>query len=290
MDQEVDEVLENKSAYHLEKNFPISDKKSFIHHKQISSTYHAVLYEHPLNEHTRVCLRLEMLFNKAQALLHGTSPWDSHHCVATIIDIVSILDRPDLKSKLTQEFKSHITHLNRLENAPNIDQEKLQHFLNDLEELVEIFHNAHGKLAPELRDNEFLNHIRQHLLSAGGTCSFDTPGYHYWLEQSVAARQADLNRWLNSLDTVHIAVTQLLKLTRESGTSRLVTAFQGFYQTSLDSPCKLLQVRLPTDLCVFPEISAGRHRLCVRFLVPSVTMKPSQYKDDVTFEMTYCSL
>lgn len=257
--------------------------------RKTSSNIDTILYEHPLHEHVRVCLRLEMLFNKAQQLLHGTSTWDTHHCLATIIELINVLDRPDLKAKLTQEFKRYLNHLNRLNSAAAVDQSKLKLVIDELETLVENFHQAHGKLAQDLRDNDFITHVRQHLLSPGGTCSFDTPGYHFWLQQPREVQERDLSNWLNSLDQIHSAVTQLLRLTRESGSTHLMTAYQGFYQTALDLPCKLIQVRLPAKLSVFPEISAGRHRLCVRFLIPTFS-KPTQYKEDITFELTYCTL
>ena len=63
-----------------------------------------ILYEHPMNEMIRVCLWLECIFAQAENRLQATDYWNNRAAVASIIDLINILDRPDFKTKLTQQF------------------------------------------------------------------------------------------------------------------------------------------------------------------------------------------
>jgi cell division protein ZapD len=47
---------------------------------------------------------------------------------------------------------------------------------------------------------------------------------------------------------------------------------------------------LPQDACVFPEISAGKHRFSIRFLVPQGKARPVQTEDTITFKISSCAL
>ncbi len=83
-----------------------------------------IIYEQPVNEHMRVCLRLEHLFEQAMHWLHGTHSWDSRAALAVILEIINVLDRPDLKTKLVKELSRYITVLARFAETPHIDRSK----------------------------------------------------------------------------------------------------------------------------------------------------------------------
>jgi cell division protein ZapD len=96
-----------------------------------------IIFEQPVNEHTRACLRLEQLFQQLAHCLGGPSVWDSRSALAAIIDILNILDRPDLKTKLTKELCRHLANLARLEQTPHVDRKKLSVILIELEDIVD---------------------------------------------------------------------------------------------------------------------------------------------------------
>ena len=250
-----------------------------------------ICYEQPLNEHTRICLRLEQLFHQIQHCLAGESPWDSHACLAALLDVINIIDRPDLKTKLTQEFKQYYNQLGRIRDNPGIDKFKLGKTCDDLGLLIEQLYLVSGKIGQALRDDQFLNNVRQHLLSPGASCRFDTPSYYYWLHRPAKQRQNDLKHWNKELDLLQRSVNMLLHLIRDSHTPKLVTAEQGFYQDSLDAQqaCQLIRVTLPIKLSIVPDISASRHRFSIRFYIPSNTDRPTPYHEELTFELSCCS-
>ena len=69
-------------------------------------------------------------------------------------------------------------------------------------------------------------------------------------------------------------------------------AHEGFFQQSLDSnlPIQLIRVAVPAELPYFAEISAGKHRLTIRFLEPQPGRRPLQAQESVEFQLTCCTL
>lgn len=250
------------------------------------------LFEQPVNEHIRVCLRLEHLFQQAMENLPGTSAWNSRLVISALIDILNLLDRPDLKTKLTKELSRHLSTFSRLEQTPHIDTKKLSELLLELEELVDLLHDTSGKFGQELRNSDFLNTIRQHLPTPGGACGFDTPAYHLWLEQPATDRIAHLAHWLQSFETIYAAATLLLRLTRQNSAPQIKTAVNGFYQNTLDpqAPCQLVRVAIPNELKLYPEISVGRHGICIRFFSLALGERQPPVTEDIVFKLTTCIL
>ncbi len=250
----------------------------------------SILYEQPVNELIRVCLRLEHLLQQGLENLRGTTIWDSRASMLTIHDILNILDRPDLRTKLTKEFVRYLATLSRLESVDHIDQKKLSATIVEVENVLDSMHATNGRFAQELRDNDFLNTIRQHLSNPGGASGFDVPAYHYWLQQPINERNVLLHTWFGHFDQINSAVGLMLRLIRQSSSPQLQTAHGGFYQTNLDptQSVQLIRISVPTTTAVFPEISVGRHGVSLRFYTPSVKERAALYKQDVVFKLSCC--
>ena len=99
-----------------------------------------LIYEQPLNELVRVCLRLEQLFQQIDHQVADTSALGTRDVLAAMINLLNLVDRPDLKAKLAKELTHHMTMLTRLENTPEIDEKKLHELLQQIDELVPVFY------------------------------------------------------------------------------------------------------------------------------------------------------
>lgn len=250
-----------------------------------------IIYEQPLNELIRVCLRIEQILQQIDHQINDPSPLSTRNVIAAIINILQLLDRPDLKAKLAKELSHQTALLARLENTPQIDPLKLRALLNQLEELARNFIESSGKIAQPLREIELLNNLRLHLNSPGGGCSFDIPVYHYWLNQPPAERIATLQAWISEFDHIRSASSLILKLVRESAKSQQKTAEHGFYQELLDPQInlRLIRVAIPAETSAYPEISIGRHYLSVRFFIPNIIDRPTQYLHHLQFWISHCN-
>ncbi len=250
-----------------------------------------IFYEQPLNERIRTFLRLEFLFDEAAHHLRGKSHWDSRSTLTALLDIMAIFSRTDLKTEVLKELERHAGTLARLEQNPDVDRKRLGETLGELEILTDQLHHNGGPIAASLRQNEFLSAIQQRSAIAGGTCDFDLPGYHFWLEQPAAQRTHDLAKWLSHFEAIAGAIQLILKLIRESASAKSVIAENGFFQKTLDPnlPCQLVRVSVSRKVPCFAEISGGRHRFTVRFLSTSVQDgRLHQTTENIPFELSCC--
>lgn len=253
----------------------------------------SVTYEQPLNERIRSFLRLEHLFKQAGFFVRGNSVWHSQAALNTVLDIQNLLGRNDVKTEVLKELERHTANLARLEQNPDVDRARLSEILDELDMLIDRLYSNSQPLGHELKQNEFLIAIRQRAVIPGGSCDFDLPGYHHWLQQPGDDRIRDLTQWLSAFDVLRQAITIILGLIRESAVSKHAVAEQGFFQRSMDpnNPCQILRVTLPQEAPYFPEISGGKHRFTIRFLQhPTLNERPVPVQQDIEFLLCCCTV
>ncbi|MGH8625842.1 MAG: cell division protein ZapD [Gammaproteobacteria bacterium] len=249
-----------------------------------------IAYEQPLNERTRAFLRLEHLFGSVDHSLQQSSPWDSRNCLTGLIDISDLLPRIDIKAELIKELERHQGKLTSLETRVGVDLERLS-------ETLQLIHTVLGALRANgydpgqgLRAHDLVFAVKQRLNMPGGTCSFDLPAFHYWLNQPLAVRREQLSHWAQDLNVVRQGLDLVLRLIRCSSEPASQLARQGFFQPDLDPSAsyQMIRVFLPGDARCFPEISGSRHRFSIRFMQPSPEGRASKSEWDVKFELQCC--
>lgn len=252
----------------------------------------SVTYEQPLNERVRTFLRLEHLFCQTDYTLRGYSVWDSRATLNSLVDTLEILSRSDLKTELIKELERQIVKLTTLQQSPGVDQDQLNTILQKLETAQQSLHKLPGQIGQSLREQELINSLRQRMTTPGGTCPIDLPLFHLWLQQTAEDRITQLEQWNNQLNVVHEPVALLLSMIREASRPQALLAPEGFYQQSLDSnmPIQLIRVTVPAELPYYAEISAGKHRLTIRFLEPQAGRRPLQAQETIEFQLTCCTL
>jgi len=251
-----------------------------------------VIFEQPLNEYIRVCLRLEKLFHQLNEHLRDPGLSHSRGALFAILKILEIINRPDLKTKLTQALTQHACTLGQLEHLPQVNKERLHNVLKNLDSYIAKMHNNHRKIAERLLNNEFLNQMRLQMSSPGGINDEKVPAYKLWLSQPSAKRVQDLVTWGQEFEEISNIVDILLQLMRDSTPAQHITAKNGFHHQTLDgSPsCELIRVMLPAGSGVYPEVSADKRRLNVRFLIPNFHEdgKAVQTREDIHFQLSCC--
>lgn len=250
-----------------------------------------ITYEQPLNEIFRVCLRLEYLFEQLDHELKDSSFIGTRNIIIIIINILQLLDRPDLKTKLAKELSHQTAQLLRLESMPQTDKDKLHEVIHQLEELSRCFIDSSGKIGQSLREIALLNNLRLHLMTPGGGLSFDIPIYNYWLNQPEEERMKTVKSWLGEFQHLRTAIDLLLRLVRESTPFLAKNATHGFYQELLDPQqnIRLIRVSLAHTVDAYPEVSVGRHFVSIRFFVPQISMRPSPFQQNLSFGLAYCN-
>ena len=251
-----------------------------------------ITFEQPLNERIRTFMRVEQLYSRCEHYMALESSWDSHYSLDTLLELTSLAARGDLKRELMKEIKRQLVNLEQLQNIPNVDKVKLEKLIYSHNELITELDGIQGQLLSHLKDNDFVNSIRQRSVIPGGTCDFDLPAYHYWLTQSPEQRRETLSNWLQPFSCIHNAVVHCLNLIRDSAEQETCVAARGFYQRNLDTqqPNQIIRVFVDHNSQCFPEISAGKHRFSIRFLhQPNPDQYPKQIEKDINFQIACCS-
>lgn len=250
-----------------------------------------ITYEFPLNERIRVFIRLEQLFQQFMHFSVGESIADKRAAITVLLDIMSIFRRNDLKSEIIKELDRQAAVLNKIANSEGVDKEKLQDILDQLAGISKKLYAITGKIGINIMESDLFQSISQRSSIPGGTCSFDLPEYHYWLEQDEAIRVKDLQHWSSPFIDIHTAIDFILNFIRNSRSAKQEVAVAGFFQVSLDKsqPFQLIKVSLDKSLSCFAEISGGKHRCTIRFMEASTDdNRPKQSTHDIPFTLTCC--
>lgn len=249
-------------------------------------------YDYPFNERIRTLLRVEDLFAKVLHNLAAGHEYHHHCALLTLLQILDVVDRSELKSELLQELdrQKHAMHL--LVGNPAIVADALHAMLNDIEIAASGLRLETTKLGQTLRANEWLMSIKQRAGIPGGVCEFDVPSYHYWLGLGEERRTRDLESWLKPLIPMQQAIIIILRILRGSGATTPLIAVNGAYQKMLggSKPAQMLKIEVDDNVTCFPEVSANKYAINIRFNTLDCSQKPQKFDDDVQFSLTLCNL
>jgi cell division protein ZapD len=251
-----------------------------------------LVFEQPLNERMRTFLRLDFLYN--QALYHNEmqSQWGSRAAMGSLLDILAIAARGDVRADVQKELERHLAQLNVFQSKPGVDSARLRTVMSNLLRLRADLVACGSNYLGSLKDSEFLSAIKHRSAIPGGTCEFDLPDFFFWLNQPTDQRARSFNEWLATLRPLCDAIAELLWITRQHGKPRQEIARGGVYHITFerDTPIQLVRIALPANSGLYPETSGSHYRCSVRLLAwNGLNSRPQQTTDDVPFTLTCCS-
>jgi cell division protein ZapD len=250
-----------------------------------------LVFEQPLNERMRTFLRLDFLYSQALYHNEAASQWGTRAAVSSLIDILAIITRSDVRSEALKELERQLTLLGEFQSKPGVDANRLKALITNLTRLRSELLNAGIANLQPLKDSDFLNAIKHRSSIPGGTCEFDLPDYLFWLSQPDESRVRAFNQWLTVLRPLCDAVSELIWLTRQNGRTRQETAPGGNFTITFDreNPLQLLRIALPASMGLYPEVSGSHHRCNMRFLSwKGLAERATQADTDVEFLLTCC--
>lgn len=251
-----------------------------------------ILYEHPFNERIRSWLRLDRHFLNLGALIKRESRIDHHYALCALFELMDIASRADLKTELISELEQHQRMYKALRGNPNISEEALDAVSFQLDAcLTSLNQHASSRLLSNLEDDAWLMSLRKRMNIPGGVCEFDQPAYHAWLHRPDDERLAHLYGWVAQLAPLADAITNLLRLTRESGVMQKARATNGRFEIQLPSnkSYTLLRVKLASQQNALPEISANRFIISINWFSQDEDWKLRSISEDVDFEFSLCT-
>ena len=133
--------------------------------------------------------------------------------------------------------------------------------------------------------------IKQRACIPGGVCEFDVPSYHYWLSLDPEIRRNNLREWMAPFDPLNNAIEIIMKILRDSAQPTRQVALQGAYQQMASGRVtQMLRVGLDESLPCFPEISANKYALNIRFTALGGATRTKVCDTQVEFDLTLCGM
>lgn len=257
-----------------------------------SGTAEESVFEQPLTERMRIFLRLDFLYSQAVHHNQTGSAIGTRAAVASLLDIIAVTQRGDVRADVLKELERHLTILNEFQNRAGIDTARLRAMIANLLRLRTELAAANGSWLQSLRESEFLAAIKHRTAIPGGTCEFDLPDYSFWLNESDESRMATFGNWIALLRPLCDAIAEVLWLMRQNGRTRSEVAKAGVFNVNFerDTPYQLLRIKLPPGSGLYPEVSGSHYRCSMRFMEwRGVQQRPRQTGDDVPFTLICCS-
>jgi cell division protein ZapD len=249
-------------------------------------------YEFPFNERIRTLLRLEDIFSRILLNVEAGQQHNHHSALISLLQMLDIVDRADLKMDLVQELDRQRLAMQNLRGNPVISEKTLDKVLKEIGSCSTNLRSDNAKLGQSLRENEWLMSIKQRTSILGGVCQFDLPSYHHWLALDTARRKADFDVWLARLIPMNDAIKTILRILRGSGDATKHHIDNGFFQQMLGGakPAQMLRIEISDDCPCFPEVSANKYAINVRFFALDFVQKPKPCENGIDFSMTLCNL
>jgi cell division protein ZapD len=243
-----------------------------------------IVFELPTHFLPKIALRLECLYHTINQACEEMHPVIHHYALKSLIEILSIIEKPELKSRFLKELmriehsitKSGVTLSPRLHKRLQIEIQILTHVV--------------GRFGDSIHTSPFLQSIKYSQQTQLYDCEMHSPQLLLWLESAPALRQSDLAKWLEYLKPLQATVDLYLSLLRSTAEFHEIEMHNGFYQLSLPSKnnCPLILLRMQKSFGVVPRIQLGHHSLSFR-LYGADTMREVR-ETKAKFDLAFCKL
>ena len=249
-----------------------------------------ILFEYPFNERVRALMRLESLFVRMMFFARPGDPRMHQVALSSLFDLLDATERTDMKGSVLQDLERQRLVLVSLQDHPGVNPKSLAAMLAEIERVAANL-GAVGRTGQTLRENEWLTSLRGRLAVPGGGTQVDMPSFHAWQYRPDEERCTDLKRWMAPLMPLQAGIAIVMHLLRESGQQTDAIAPAGAYQQMLAGKVyQLLRVCIDESVGAFPEISANKYMVWIRFASQDGEQKPQAVARDIPFKMTLCAL
>lgn len=236
-----------------------------------------MIYEFPLTEGIRRFLRIEMLAEQSLAYIEQDSEYSTIAAVRALLDLVSLVSKNDTKIEL-------IKQLDQVMATEGLSSEEFDRAV----ELKGILSRQSFRVYDSIKENVFLNTLRQRFVIVGGICAFDLPVLHNWLSMPFETRKGHFYEWMKVIDNVMDSVRFVLKCIRNEKISEECVFKHGFYYRSVKWRASLLRIDM-SGYNFFPEFSGNRHQLSIRLVEQNSPWDPPKQVDvDLAVQVEIC--
>lgn len=248
-----------------------------------------IIFEYPLSQSYRHFLQLEAAFKRLDFLCIKNNSVEVESALLCLSNLLNFLSRLDIKSEVIKELESQISHYENLKSNPAVDKQKLDNFLQQLQKLHHWAISYRGRLGDDLRDEPLiLSSFKKQSLQTGVTAC-DSPDLYSFLCQPADDTLAQIQQWYQKLEGLKTSINVLLRLTRELSRFHVASAPMGDFLIEKPNPGNiLLRVQVSKSLKVFPDVSAGKHRISIHFYTLDNAKQKIKVRSPIDFKYATC--
>lgn len=244
------------------------------------------VFEFSIHFLPKVALRLERLFGAIEEACHATHPIIHHYALKNIIEIIKLVEKPELKSRFIKE-------LMRIEHVLNKSPHQISNVrYANLFVQIQILSHLAGRFGGAIHVDPFLQSIRvAQAAHNNDDCELNAPQLLFWLDNKATVRRENLLGWLSHLQILWDTVNVYLAILRDTAEFEPIVMRNGFYQRSLPPRVtyQLILIRMNRQEDVVPKIQLGQHGLSI-YLCDAYSMQEVKNNLDLEVELAICQL
>ena len=213
---------------------------------------------------TKLALHIEYLLQTLEQACTESHPIIHHYALNNILDLLKIIEKPELKGRFLKEFM-RIEHSNNKSDHPLSNNVFARLFVQ-----IQVLSHLPGRFGESIYEDHFLQSVRLSQSPHNIEHELCSPQLSFWLENKSSVRQQQLQAWFTQLKPLADTVAIYLLLLRDRASFKDMELTQGLYQCALPkSNYQLLMLRMDKQHNLVPTIQVGHHGLIVR--VPECT-------------------
>jgi cell division protein ZapD len=248
-------------------------------------TENILIFQLPVHFLPKVSLRLERLFNNVDQACTSDNPTIHNHALKNVIEIIKIIEKPELKSRFIKELM-RIEHLINKSQA-NIPNELYAHLFVQ----VQVLNHLAGRFGGQIHQDPFIKSIRFSQSSNDSDCESQSPQLLFWLEKKMSSRQENLVCWLSNLQSLRDTVSIYLAVLRDRIEFEQIDMQNGYYNGSLPAKTNyhMILIEMRNLSNVVPKIQIAHHGLSIR-LYDAYSMQEFNEETSSNFNLGVCIL
>lgn len=220
-----------------------------------------IIYQHSPQFLPKIAIKLENMLASIYEGKQETHPIIHHYALKNIIELIKIVEKPEIKSRLTKEFL-------RLEyvlptSFKDLQPKLYQQFQTKCQEI-----QAHNfRFGSKLHQDPFLLSLRMRSQDQWNECELQPPYLFHWLHQKPKFRQDMLNNWLLELKDLKSIIQIYSSILQHLAVFETITITQSFFQKPLNGnpSCQLVILKINNEIPVIPKIQTSTHAISIHF-------------------------
>lgn len=243
-----------------------------------------LVYQFPMHYLTKVSLYLERLFINIGTATNSNEPIVHNYALKGIIDILNLVEKPELKSRYVKELM-RIEHLINQSQAFISDKSYARLFVQ-----LQVLGKITSRFGSVIHQDPFIQSMRFLFNSVDDTES-QNPQLLFWLNKANSYRKEDIQTWLDSLVSLYNTVDTYLRILRETADFTTIDIESGYFSKSLISrvPQHMVILKMGKSDGIIPKVNLTNNNISIR-LCDAYSMHEVRGSEDFQIEFAICQL